>query len=298
MSFTPACPGTYGPGPLLIERPVVVPWGFGLKSVATIIDETNDHARNGIVYKSPPCTADVQPWVDNCIPDDLMIKMPTDADTNSIVRGCPFHLYTALSCKTTTLEEMLPAAQAIFNLGEQRAVEQQVWANVLAQPGTAVLNPAGTDSDGYAAFTAKGGLAALESHIAQCYGGVATMHADRGVMAFLADGHEVVPCGDICQEPNTAHQRTRLGTKFAFYGGSPNTSPDGTPAGAGFAWIYVTSELTLRRFPVAIHPESVDQRLRYNPLTNEPYIVVERTYVPSIECCAAAVLVCLNGGCS
>lgn len=296
MSFAAPCNGTYGPGPLLIQRPIVHPWGYGLTSVATVIDETNDHARNGIVYKSPPCTADVQPWVDSCIPADLLQKIPTDADTNSIVRGCPFHLYTALGCKTTTLEEMLPEAQAIFDLGEQRAVEEQVWVNVLAQPTTLVLNVDTTTAN---AFTVLGGVAALESHIAQCYGGMATLHADRGTAAYFSKERQIIACGDQCAEsasetPSSAYYRTRLGNKVAFYGGSPNTGPDGTPAPAGFAWVYITSELTLRRFPVQIHPQDVDQRLRYNPLTNEPYIVVERSYVPSIECCAAAVLVCLS----
>lgn len=283
MSFTPVCPGTYGAGPLLIERPVVKPWGFGLVSVATVIDETNEHARNGIVYKSPPCTADVQPWVDSCIPADLLDKIPTDADRNAIVRGCPFHLYAALGCKTTTLAAMTEEVRAVFDLGEQRAVEEQVWVKVLAQAGSTVLNASSATTD---AFTVTGGIAALESAIAACYGGEATLWGDRGLATYAARERVILQ--------QAGHLETIIGSKFGFLGGSPNTSPAGVPAPSGFAWIYITSDLTLRRFPVNILPDDVNQRLRYNPLTNEPYVVAERSYVPSIECCAYAALVCLS----
>lgn len=279
MVFVDPCPGTYGPRPLIVDAPTVKPWGYGLLSVANIIDEQDAHARNGIAYKSPPCDADVQPWDDNCDPSLRVIKSATDSEQNAIVRGCPFNLYAALDCKTTTLAAMGPYVAEVFAIGEQRAVETQVWERVLAQPSTMALNGVGTE------FTVAGGIAALESAIAQCYGGEATLHGDRGLATYAAR--------DRLIQQVAGHLETILGTDFAFYGGSPNTSPAGVPAPAGSAWVYITSDLTLRRFPVDILPD-VDQRLRWNPLTNEPYVLAERTYVPSIECCAFAALVCLS----
>lgn len=283
MSFTPLCPGTYGAGPANVDRAVVKPWKYGLYSVATVIDDTNDHERNGIVYKSPPCTADVQPWVDACSEGDVTPKNPTDLDIDSVIRGCPLHLYAALDCKVPTLEAMFEEVQLVFDLGEQRALESTVWDNVLAVAAATPLNGVGGE------FTVTGGIAALESAMAATYGGQATIHADRGVAPFAADHHQLVLVGE--------HYETKLGSPIAFYGGSPNTSPAGVIAPAGYAWMYATSDITIRRFPVTILPETIDQFLQWGNLTNVPYVLAERTYVPSIECPLYAVLVCLSGSC-
>lgn len=286
MSFTPICPGVYGAGPANVDRPTVNPWKYGLYSVATVIDDTNDHERNGIVYKSPPCTADVRPWVDACSQFDVTPKSPTDIDADSVIRGCPLHLYAALDCKSPTLESMIEEIQLVFNLGEQRALEATVWNNVLAVSGALVLNASSLPAD---AFTVVGGFSALESAMASTYGGQATIHADRGIAPFAADHHQIVPVGE--------HYETKLGSPVAFYGGSPNTSPAGVIAPSGYAWMYATSDITIRRFPATVLPESVDQFLKWGQLTNVPYVLCERTYVPSIECPLYAVLVCLNGSC-
>lgn len=282
MAFAEPCDGTYGAPPLTVAAPTIVPWRFGLLSVATVIDETDDHARNGIFYKSPACTADVLPWVDDCDSEEVADKVPTFSGNNAFIQGCPFHLYAALDCRTSSLEEMGAEARTVFELGEQRAIEEQVWTNVLATANSTVLN-ASLDTDD--SFTLVGGISALESALAECYGGRATLHADRGLAAYAARDHQVRTEG--------TGKYTELGSGFAFYGGSPNTSPAGVPAAPGYAWLYATSQLTLRRFPVDVLPDETNQRLRYDPLTNEPYVLAERTYVPSIECCAFAVLVCL-----
>lgn len=283
MSFSTPCAGAYGVPPLNVPAPAVLPWRFGLLSVATIVDETDDHARNGIVYKSPPCTADVQNWEDDCDSGVLVDKGPTDVDRNAVVQGCAFHLFSALSCKTTTLEAMRDEVRLVFELGEQRAIELEVWNRVLADVTSTVLNDSSDVAD---AFTLVGGVSALESAMAECYGGRALIHADRGLAAYAARDRQVHTEG--------TGKYTELGSGFAFYGGSPNTSPLGVVAPDGYAWMYATSQLTLRRFPIDILPEDSNQRLRYDPLTNEPYILAERTYVPSVECCSFAALVCLS----
>lgn len=282
MAFAEPCDGTYGAPPLNVTAPVVVPWAYGLLSVATIIDETDDHGRNGIFYKSPACTADVLNWEDNCDSEEVAEKVPTFNGNTAFIQGCPFHLYAALNCKTTTLEAMGAEVRTVFELGEQRAIETEVWTRVLATVATTVVNASSLPAD---ALTVTGGVAALESAIAECYGGRSTLHADRGVAAYLAQNYQIQPGGRI--------KETVLGSPIAFYGGSPNTSPAGVAAPAGYAWMYATSQLTLRRFPIDVLPDEVNQRIRYDPLTNEPYVLAERTYVPSVECCSFAVLVCL-----
>lgn len=283
MVFPDPCDGGYGAPPLVVPAPGILPWRFGLLSVATIIDETDDHARNGIFYKSPACTADVQNWEDDCDSGAVADKGPTFTGDNAYVSGCMFHLYAALDCKVTTLEAMRDEVKLVFELGEQRAIELEVWNRVLVDPTVTVLNDTSDVAD---AFTLVGGVSALESAMAECYGGRALIHADRGLAAYAARDRQVHTEG--------TGKYTELGSGFAFYGGSPNTSPLGVVAPDGYAWMYATSQLTLRRFPIDILPEDSNQRLRYDPLTNEPYILCERTYVPSVECCSFACLVCLS----
>jgi hypothetical protein len=283
--FPPACPGTYGPGPLIVDAPNVPLWEYGLLSVATVLDGGDVHQRNGIAYKSFACVGTVNGWTDDCTEPPL--KYPTDtlSGEDNIVQGCPFHIYAALSCKTTTLEDMARDVAEVYRLGEQKQVENQVWNNVLATSNATLLN---TDETTANAYTVVGTIAALESAIASCYGGRATIHADRGLMAYLIRDRQVVLVdGD--------HYETPLGTKVAFYGGSPNSSREGVSAAAGYAWLYVTPELTIRRFPIDILPPDAAHRLSYGvSMTNEPYIVAERTYVPSTECCIFVAQACLS----
>ncbi len=285
MSFTDPCAGTYGAPPALVEEPTTPLWPYGLYSVATIIDNPDDHERNGIKYKSFRCVGTVENWEDSCVTDDLEPKAPTDSGEENVVRGCPFHMYAALSCKTTTLAAMSQNVEEVFRNGEQVGVETQIWNRVLATSAATVLNPSSMPGD---AFTVLGGIAALEQAMATCYSSQATFHMPRGVGAYLFAEHQL----DLCSDP-TPYYMTKLGSKVAFYAGTPNSSPAGVAAPTGYAWMYATSELTLRRFAPEILPEDSDLRLQYNPLTNEPFVVAERTYVPSVECCQFAVLVTL-----
>ena len=281
--FTP-CPGTYGPAPMLVPAPAVAPWRFGLFSTITVIDDPDDHARNGVGYKSMACVGTVEPYVDDC--EDPPVKVPTDTLTSehNLVRGCPFHVYAALSCRTTSLDDMKADVAEVFRLGEAVAVETQIWNSLLATTASTVTN---VDSTTANAFSVVGGVSALETAFAACYGGQGTIHAPRGLMAYLARDRQVVLVGD--------HWETPLGTKVAFYGGSPNSSPVGVDAPLGFAWMYITPEVTLRRFGIDILPDAVANRLLFDAetgdLTNEPFMLAERTYVPSTECCRFAALV-------
>lgn len=286
MSFTAVCPGAYAP-PALVEEPTADKWGYGLSSVATFIDNPNEHERNGIKYKSFRCVGNVQNWEDSCVTDDLLPKVPTDPNEDNVVVGCPFHLYAALSCKTTTLEAMTAGVAEVFNYGEQQALETQVWNRVLAQSSATILNVSSLPAD---AFSVVQAFAALETAFSNCYGARGVLHAYRGFAAFAFDNRQIELAGD--------HFESRLGTPIAFYGGSPNSSPAGVAAPAGYAWVYITTDITVRRFTPEILPTDTGLRLQYNPLTNEPFVVAERTYVPSIECCAFAVLVNLCDACT
>lgn len=284
MTTPTPCDGTFAPQ-AMVETTPVTPYRFGAMTAFTVIDNPDDHERNGIYYKSPFC-AGVNTFVDACDVDDVDPKTPTDVDRDTVVVGCPFHLYSYLSCRSTTLAQMLIDARIALDLGEQRGVEANVWAQVLTQPSSVIVN---TVAGAAGALGVVAALAALESRMADCYGGQATIHANRGIANYAADNMQLVFQGAAVFTP--------LGSRWAFYAGNDDSlGPDGSVTPAGHTWIYATSQLTLRRFPVEV-PIDVDHILTINPngaVTNEPVVIAERTYVPSTECCAFAVLVCLG----
>lgn len=284
MATPDQCPGTSAPG-LLVEPNPVHPYLFGAMSAFVVLDDTDEHGRNGVFYKSPFC-AGVNTFDDTCPPDDPEPKTPTDVDQDAVVSGCPFTLYSYLSCRGVgdgSLEALIPAGLVALNLGEQRGVETNVWERVIAQPTATVVN---TVSGAGGALSLVAALAAIESAIANCYGGQATIHANRGVANYAADHRQIEKQGTAAFTP--------LGSRWAFYAGNPNTGPDGEDAPDGTTWVYATSVLTLRRFPV-LAPTEISHILQYP--TNEPVVITERTYVATTECCAFAALVCLPATC-
>lgn len=279
--MTSPCP------PLLVATPTVTPWRYGLLSVATVIEETDPHFRCGVIYKSPHCARAVAFFEDACTPAPVNPKLPTDVDRDAIVTGAPFTIYSYLSCKTTTLAAMRDEVRLTLELGESRAVEEGFWTAALAVPGCTVLN---TTPGAAGALSLVAGVAALESAMAQAYGGVPTLHGDRSLAAYAANAFLLQRSGGRLLTP--------LDSLWAFYGGSPNTGPDGVVAPAGYAWLYATSGVTLRRSPVQVLPDD-GHELRVLPdgsQTNEPIVVAERVYVPTHECACFAVLIC-EGAC-
>lgn len=279
MTTPEPCAGTFAPQ-ALVETTQATPYRFGAMTAFTILDSNDDHERSGIYYKSPFC-AGVNTFVDDCDPDEVDPKTPTDVDRDAVVTGCPFHLYAYLSCRTTTLEQMLTDARLALDIGEQRGVESNVWSQVLATADSVIVN---TVPGAPGALGVTAGLAALESRMADCYGGQATIHANRGIANYAAEQRQL--------EKQGAAAFTPLGSRWAFYAGNDDSlGPDGSATPAGHTWIYATSQLVLRRFPVEV-PTDVAHILMLP--TNEPIVIAERTYVPSKECCAFAVLVCLG----
>lgn len=285
--FTPEpCPsaGNMPPVSCGLDGPVITPYRYGAITAWDVIDATDPHQRYGILYESLACTADVLPMPDGICPPDPFVKVPTYGDESTYVRGCPFSLYAALDCRRTTLANMQRDVEEVFRLGEQRALEAAVWTNLIAQPDAVVINTIPAEPG---ALGIGPGIAALESAMAGCYPGQATIHLDRGLGIYLASEHLLEKQGSGLFTP--------LGSKIALYGNTPNTGPDGLPAPDGHAWIYATGQLTLRRFAQDTKtPDFPLTRDANGGQTNVPYAMSERTYVADVPCCKRAVLVCLG----
>lgn len=191
----------------------------------------------------------------------------------NVVQGTPFSVYKTVECQSLVDDDTAWAREALA-LGESHAVEAAFMQAVLAQPTTALPN-------GSTAVSLVNGIALLEGYAADVYGAVPTFHIPRSV-ATRAIAKDVLTVGlDFTVI-------TPQGALVANGGGySLNLGPTGEPAPAGQAWLYVTGQVVLTRGPVEAH-RVLDHT------NNNQVVLAERTYVPTVDCFAAAVLVTLE----
>lgn len=203
-----------------------------------------------------------------------VITLGTKTDTQiEVISGTPFSIYKKTECKDLTDDDTTWARNALA-FGESHAVEQAVMQSILAQPTTAL--PAGAT-----VLSLINGIAVLEGYAADVYGGVPTLHIPRSVAtrALARRGLESGIDWTIT---------TRQGALVANGGGySLNIGPDGSNAPANHAWLYITGQVTLLRGPVQTH-RVLDVQV------NDQIVLAERTYVPSVDCFVAAVLINLE----
>lgn len=273
--------------PMRIETPTIRHWAGGLLAVATVLPMPDEHMRNGIYFRAPDCGV-VNQFTDLCSTNGstpgVTPKTATFPNPGTVAGVGPWDLYSYLNCRETTLEAMLPAAEASLALGRQKAIELAFWHDALAVPASVVLNVSSLPVD---ALTVAGGIAALEQYMSYHYAGQATFHAERGLSPYVAFLNEY--------NVRSGVPETVLGSQWAFYGGSPNTSPGGVAAPVGYSWMYATSQVQLWYSSVDVYP-GVDQMIQYGPTlstgpTNVPTAIAEQTWVGAVFCTQAAVLV-------
>lgn len=279
--------GIFAPA-ILIETPKFDPKPSGLLQAATVLSMPSEYYRNGVKFRAPDC-GNVSQFFDNCdIPSDPSPKLPTFHNPGEIdpIHGWDF--YTYYDCRTGPdgSQTLVAEAKAGLTRGIPQAVEVAFWHDVLANASSHILNAGSASTD---AVSLVAGVAALEDYIATNYAGQATFHATRGASAFLKDHRQVVgQPGDQLE--------TVLGSKWAFYGGSVNTSPAGVVAPHGYFWLYATSQVTFWHSEIDTFPLEVAQQWQYGPtLTtgplNVPTAIAEQHWTPSNHCVTAAVLV-------
>lgn len=264
-----------------IETPTIEHWVGGLLAVATVLPMPNEHYRNGVKFRSPDC-GNVQQFTDTCAPFTGIAKVPTFPNPGTTTGVGPWPLYAYMNCKgygDGSLKAMLPEAEASLKLGTPSAVETAFWHDALAQASSIVLNASSLAAD---AFSVAGGIAALEQYMRDKYAGRPTIHMEAGLSVYMADLKDLVMVNGVPQ--------TIIGSNIAFYGGSPNTSPGGVVAPAGYTWMYATSQVTLWYSPIDIYPEP-DQMIQYGNQTNEPTAIAEQVWIGANHCAQAAVLV-------
>lgn len=206
---------------------------------------------------------------------------PKAGDGLHTVTGDPFGVYAGIGCKTVGIGDAAAQASRRLLAGEQRAVEQWVWDNILTVP-TAQLATGSTD-----AVPLKEAVGALENVLGDSYGGVGTIHSTAWTSAYMADRIQTNRVGNELQ--------TTLGTKWAFGRGYGTSGPDDVtpPAESGEFWMYGTGQITIRRSP-ELDIAQLSARTQPNS-TNDMLVIAERQYVVTAECPLWAVHVTPEG---
>ena len=189
-----------------------------------------------------------------------------------VLSAAPFTVYKSLECDLFSAAATEARTSRGLVLGEARAVETMVWAEMLAQTSSVDLTPGG------GAVTIKAALGVLEGYAGENYGAVPTLHIPRSVVPLLTDLQWLD--GALV---------TVQGSKIANGGGyTSNVGPDGNVAAAGEAWLYVSGEVTLTRTSISTYSAPL-------MVVNRARALSERVYAASVECFVAAVRVNLAG---
>jgi hypothetical protein len=257
----------------LVEAPAVVPYRYGLFSVAqprqTELTEigADPHWRNGITWVSQAC-GDAKITQEFCV-QEADPALVAD-DLCSIAQFDPFtvYAYNNDSLVGFSLAEHEGNAVARLLNGEQFASEVQLWE---------MMTEAVESCEDYTTVPAFGGLGAIEQELAAAYGGQGVLHMNRATATALCDN--LYADGQI--------MRTKLGTPVVVGGGYGTVAP----AGPGLGEIYATG-------PVIIYRGEVDTRQNaINKPTNNVSIVAQRDYVLGWDCNVVCVTVNLCNIC-
>ena len=273
--------------PNAIPAPDPGPLRYGLFQVATGPLELSDRARqSGVLWDPSGCGA-ARGYPAEC--DVTPPSKTFDANTPE-QDALPFVVYATINCGSAgyTTDYLQAKVRRKLTAVEQTGVEEAVWSGAIGGSGALANKPtiigatAGFHTNLGTAADLPTGISMLEDYASFAYGYVPTIHAEARVAAFMDELRLVHKDGPLL--------RTALGSKLAFGGGYPGTSPAGVAAVAGHAWLYVTGQVTLWRASdvfVAPPEQVLDRAL------NQYNLIAEREWLAAIDCFVAAVDVTL-----
>lgn len=225
----------------LVAEPTPEAAGFGLYSVATVLDPTDEHTQSGVMWEPSVCgVAGAFPV--NC-PQTAGFPLPT-VDGIPLVEALPFGVSSGQECKIvgTPIEQLRDLARARLRFTEQFAVEQAYWSGSAFAADVDGLHLARPEAVVLSATPVKASLAIglLEEALGQMSGAVGVIHAPRVAFGALK--------GFVSAQRGV--MRTELGTKVAFGTGYDGSAPDGAARGAETAWVYATGPVQVVRSAV------------------------------------------------
>lgn len=282
---------------VLVDGPVRTPLPYGLLSVSQVpVDSDDTHWKGGIRYETDDCGF-ASITTDSCAVTGGAIKSPTGT---WITRGAqPLTVYTLPVCAPVgTYENYEPRVQAVLTSGEARAVEKEFWTGANGTlPHLAANTPvSGTGFDTSVVIQTAAtvivtgavdileGIALLEEALATCYGNEGVIHIPPIAVAHAKDEDLIDKDGTRLRSPS--------GHLVAAGAGYTGSSPAGVAPSGGIYWLYATGAVTVRRGPIEVtRPigQAVDRS------RNDVFLVAERTYVISWDCCHFAIPVRMGG---
>lgn len=250
-----------------VSAPAVVPYRYGIFSVATPrvaqLDGAgvDDHWRLGVVWESEAC-GEASITYNSCIEPETPALI-----TDRVCRLLEYPAFTVYAYNTdsipgkTLVEHEQNAVARLLN-GEQKAVEGQLWSQLLA------ADPVPTDMT---AFPGWLGLGYVEQAIAETYGSEGVIHMNRYAAAALA----------LHLKVEGGMTRTLLGTPVVVGGGyDPLPSPINSTA-----LIFGSGPLAIWRGDIDTRENAIDKAL------NDVSIVAQRDYVVGWDCFAVGARV-------
>lgn len=274
--------------PQIVAGAPRLPLPYGLFSVVAPRVDAEERWENGVTFEALTCEPAGGIGEPECAPDET-IGLPKDLDPNGTSAGVasPFTIYGHYQCSPigNTLGYAQERAEAHLVAREQARVEQAVWTGDLGNTpslrGAQVLG-------GGAAVDIRSGIAALEAAIAAEYGSLGVIHLTRET-ALLA-----IAAG-VLDSAGGGRLFTTLGTPVVAGAGYDGSGPDGSTAGDGQAWAYVTPAIFAYRSEIFTSSNRPGDLLDRGQ--NNLYGVAERTYVVGWEDCGvSAVLLSLGSG--
>lgn len=261
--------------PFYIEAPEVAPAQGGLYAVANVLEGDPKVGMSGFQYLSENCGVASSLDDPACLTAEDRAEK-TFGETVVVASTAPFGVYKGVTC-VDMHDDDSGWAQRGLELTEHIAVEQRVMEELLS--GATDITPTpGT------AVPVRLGIALLEGIAAANYGGVPVLHMARSTTTIGFSEH-------VLGHDQNFTVTTGQGALVANGGGyEGNLGPDGDPADAGEAWIYVTGAVTVVRTPVITNRVIPGVGEEGGPL-NLQMALAERLIAVSAECIKYAVLV-------
>ena len=247
----------------VIEAPSLAPAKGGLLSVVPITetDGAGGILYNGLTYETYLCGGN------RPVPAEGVEK---SFDKQTVIESEPFSIYRGVEDDILVSDNSQAEALRAFKAGESYALEWKLQELVLL-PQAYDLTP----TPGTPVTNLRYAVGMLEQYAQDNYSGLPLIHGNRVATTMILPELEAGENGVL----HTIH-----GTPVANGGGYYGVGPGAVAAGDGEAWLYISGQVNIWRGPI-------DEYTAYDLKGNRAYALAEATYVATVECFVAAILV-------
>ncbi len=244
----------------LVDAPTVVPQPYGIFSVAETRLTTDEHWRLGIRWQSQACSQVKETTGECIIPREGEALEPDDYCYVAEFEPFTVYAYDNDSIPGHTLEEhRAQVVQRLIN-GEQRAVEERVWAAITADAGAPL---------DLSAYDLRFALGYVEQQVSQNYSGTGVIHMSHLVATLLWDALFV----------SGGRLQTLHGTPVVVGAGYDTATDPLTRVG----YIYGTGAMVLYRGDIDTRESAIDKAV------NQVSYIAQRDYAVGWDCYSVAV---------